>query len=488
MSELSHKSMISEKSVKLFKRASKEIPGYRDFLSQQGFDFTVPIDISTFERIPITSKKEYLQTKNLRDLVWKKDLEGIMLLCSTSGSTGDPYYFPRNDRLSWQYSYIIEDYLNNGPKGSTLVLLGFGMGVWIGGVITLRAFEIAGARLKSSVTVLPTGYNKTEIFKALAKLSPGFDQTVIVGYPPFVKELLDDAPKHGVDLRKLKIRFLFAAEAFTETFRDYLCRKANVRNPLRDTLNIYGTADIGAMAYETPISILIRRMASKNRALFRSIFGQISKTPTLTQYNPEFIEFECLNEQIILTGDAALPLIRYAVGDHGGVISFQQMKKVFVKHGLNLNDEINKAGIKDTVKELPFVFVYERIDFSVTLHGINIYPEFIKEGLLDPALSPYLTERFTMLTKYDRRQNQFLEINLELQEGVKPGRKLRRITPKIITDKLIEKSSEFAEISKDKHSKRIIKLNFLNKGNPKYFAPGTKQKWVEKVQVLYNKR
>ena len=77
-------------------------------------------------------------------------------------------------------------------KEPTLVIIGFGMGVWIGGTLTYRAFDIASRRAYP-VSVLPAGVNKTEILKALHDLAPSFKQTIIIGYPPFVKDILDEA-------------------------------------------------------------------------------------------------------------------------------------------------------------------------------------------------------------------------------------------------------------------------------------------------------
>lgn len=179
--------MISRRSIDLFQQAAKNIKGYKDFLAQSYVD---PKDIKTpkdFIDVPVTNKDNYLRAYPFFDLVWEKDLQWPLLLCSTSGSTGEPYYFPRDDELSRQYSVLIEDYLKQGQKkaGKTLVIIGFGMGVWIGGIITVRAFEIAGNRTNIPLSILPTGYNKPEIFKALKKLAPDFDQTILVGYPPF---------------------------------------------------------------------------------------------------------------------------------------------------------------------------------------------------------------------------------------------------------------------------------------------------------------
>jgi phenylacetate-CoA ligase len=469
-------------SLTLFHEAAQTIPAYAQHLKAAGCNpasITAKEDLRT---VPLISKKSYLVQYPHDQLMWPKAAPETVLYCATSGSTGEPYYFPRNEELSRQYATVLKEFLRNSSYGTgkTLVLIGFGMGVWIGGIITLRAFEIAGESAGVPLAILPVGYNKGEIYKALKRLSPEYEQTVIVGYPPFVKELVDEAPEQGIDLTKLNIRFLFAAEAFTDTFRNYVCEKAGVASPLLDTLNIYGTADLGAMAYETPLSILVRRIAIEDPLLFQDIFGQIEKTPTLAQYNPDHIEFEEVDGQLVITGDGALPLIRYAVGDHGGVIPYEKLRSILHRYQIDFEDEVLKSGIKGTVHRWPFVFVYERKDLAATLHGIIIYPEFVKEGLLSSDMPKHFTERFTMSTKTDIHHNQFLQINVELQKDVEPTKELEKKALQNLTASLKSKSSEFAEVSKSQAVRRLVQVNLWPNGHSRYFAPGTKQMWVEK--------
>src|SRR4051812_29215138 len=216
--------MISNQAFEFFQQAAKTIPAYQLFLAAQEFNPESVQTAAQFSTIPTTNKDNYLRAYPLDQLIWPQALNEPLLFCATSGSTGEPYYFPRSEKLSEQYSYLIEDFLARSSvrEGKTLVILAFGMGVWIGGIITLRAFEIAGMRTKAPISILPTGYNKAEIFKALRKLAPNFDEVVIVGYPPFVKEVVDEAATENVTWTDFNIRFLFAAEAFTETFRDYI--------------------------------------------------------------------------------------------------------------------------------------------------------------------------------------------------------------------------------------------------------------------------
>lgn len=475
--------MISDKSFQLFKRASTELTAYKAFLKEKGFDPDVVKTKEDFALIPFTSKKDYLRPSKHQDLVWESSWQGPMWFCSTSGSTGEPYYFPRDENLADNASHMAEYFIKNSSYGDkpTLVLMAFGMGVWIGGIMTLRAFEIAAERLQAPLTFLPTGYNKAEVFKALKRLSPEFGQTILAGYPPFVKEIIDEAEGEGIDLTKLNMRLLFAAESFTETFRNYLCEKAGVKDPLKDTLNIYGTADVGAMAHETALSILVRRLALEDPLLYGDIFGQIQKTPTLAQFNPNLVDFEAVDGELMLTADAALPLIRYAVGDHGGVLTYDHIERLLKRYKIDLASEIKKAGIQDSASKLPFVFVYERSDLSASLHGIIIYPEFVKEGLLDDELTPNFTGRFTMSTKSDIHHNQFLQINLEMHAGIEESEQLQLLANAKIQESMIKRSSEFAEVSKSKSGLDLIQIVLWANGHPRYFSPGTKQKWVEKA-------
>jgi len=252
-------------------------------------------------------------------------------------------------------------------------------------------------------------------------------------------------------------------------------------NPILDTLNIYGTADIGAMAYETPISIFIRRVAAKNQKIFADVFPSAhQKTPTLAQYNPLFITFEAQHGEILLTGDNTIPLIRYAIGDHGGVYTLKNIATKLKKFGIDLTTEIRKERLEKFIYQLPFVYVYERKDFSTTLYGLQIYPETIREALLEKPVRESLTGKFTMLTKFNRRQNQYLEINIELQKGKKASQRLEKTTLEKIVSSLLAKNSEFRELHQHLGRRAFPKLVFWEAEHPTYFKVGIKQKWIKK--------
>ncbi len=482
--ELFWKKQGEEKALSLFHQAARRVPAYKDFLKRHKVSPEKIKHFKDFQYIPPVSKKNYLQQYPLQKLCWDGSLNKPFVFTSTSGSTGEPFYFLRSNDLDWESSIFHEFFLkatSERMNKSTLVIVGFGMGVWIAGLITYKAFELASQRGNYPVSIITTGINKAEIIKALRRLSPSFHQTVLVGYPPFIKDVLDEAEASGMNLKKLNLRLLFAAEAFTENFRDYVAKKAHVKDPYFDTLNIYGSADIGTMGYETPTSILIRRLALKERNVFEDIFSKIKKTPTLAQYNPLFIKFEAPNGEILLTGDSAVPLVRYSIGDHGGIYEFSEIMDKFKIHGIDFEKEAKKAKISDHLQKLPFVYIYERMDFSITIYGLQIYPEVVKEALLRKSINQYLTGKLTMFTRFDRSQDQYWELNLELRPGKKLTKQLEKKILTVIIEDMKDKNSEFRELYRHVGERALPHLVFWPAEHSRYFKPGIKQKWVEKA-------
>ncbi|HUZ93248.1 MAG TPA: phenylacetate--CoA ligase family protein, partial [Candidatus Paceibacterota bacterium] len=303
-------------ALTFFHRAASEVPAYKDFLKKNGVRPAKVKTLEDFIKVPPTSKKTYLRGYPLTNVMRKPALGTSLTWSATSGSTGEPFYFPRSRRLDWEYSLIAEMHLANdgkGFKGPTLVMVCLGMGVWIAGVLNYESFKMAAERGNYPVSILTPGINKPEIFKALRGLAPHFAQTILLGYPPFLKDIVDEAPLAGVDLKKLHIRFLSGAETFTEHFREYLVKRAGAKQICNDTLNVYGSADIGSMAFETPTAILARRLALKHKGIFAELFPGTLRAPTLAQYNPLFVTFEATPEgELLLSGDSAIPLVRYA--------------------------------------------------------------------------------------------------------------------------------------------------------------------------------
>jgi len=466
----------------LFHRASQFVPAYKDFLRKHKVQPEKIKTLEDFQQVPRIDKKNYLKHYSFEKLHWEGSFKKSSVLTATSGSTGEPCYFARNDQIDRQSSIIHELFLNNttvNPKEPTLVIVGFGMGVWIGGLITYQAFKIIGEN-SYPISIITPGSNKEEIFKVLDKIAPHFSQVILTGYPPFIKDVLDEASDRGIKIKKLNIKLLFATEMFTEKFRDYVSKKVGISNPLLQTTNIYGSADIGTMAHETPLSILVRRITLKNKKLFNNLFPSTNKIPTLVQYIPSFINFESQDNEILLTGNSSIPLIRYAIGDQGGVFSFDELNNKLFSSGISLYKEAKNVGIEKKIYQLPFVYIYERSDMSTKLYGAVIYAEYITVGLQNNGIQKYITGKFSMFTKHDKNQNEYLEINIELKPGITESDWLVERVTNSVVNSLLKKSAEYKYLAAMLNDKVRPKITFWPAGDPTYFKSGVKQKWVKK--------
>lgn len=489
-------SLMSEKSgdywvrvarrgaLRLFHKAAKHVPAYKDFLKKHGVKTDSITNWEDFTKLPVITKENYLRKYPLEDLHWQGSVAVPLVWTATSGSTGQPFYFSRSNFIDEQSAVIHEIFLRHDPdalRKPSLVLICFGMGIWIGGLITYQAFRLLHQR-GYPLSILTPGINKEEIFKALRNIGGVFEKVILCGYPPFLKDIVDEAPQRGINLKKMKVRFLFAAEVFTETFRDYIVDRARVGNIYLDTMNIYGSADLGTMAFETPLSILIRRHAAKKDEIFRDLFTQNERTPTLAQYYSPTICFEAPGRDIIVTGDNSMPLIRYSIGDIGGVYSFDELRKKLKTHRIDLPAEVKNAGLNDSTTTLPFVYIYERSDMSTTLYGLQIYPETIREVLLKKPFNRYLTGKLTLMTKYDSNQDQYLEVHLEMRKDVESlSESFMKIVLSAIVKNLREKNSEYRELSTYLKKRAIPKIRCWPAEDDRYFKPGLKQKWVKNV-------
>jgi phenylacetate-CoA ligase len=467
----------------LFHVCAKKVKAYKDFLKKARINSEKIKTLDDFQSVLPINKHNYLRSYPWEKLCMPGSLiEQSLVLTSTSGSTGRPFYFPRNGILDAQSSLYHQMFLRNSkidPEKSTLVLVCFGMGVWIGGVITYQAFKAVSER-GYPMTILTPGVNKREIYEALKNIGPKYDQVILCGYPPFMKDVVDEAKQNGVNWHDFNVKMIFAAEAFSEKFRDYVVKKTGMNDPYRDTMNIYGSADLGTMAEETPISILIRRLALKNKNLYKKLFSDATRLPTLAQYIPQFINFESINKSIYCSGDNVLPLVRYEIGDNGGVLDFKDVEKIFTEEGLNLREEARKVEIEDTIAELPFVYVYERTDLSTKLYGAIIYPEYVKTGLQNITLEKYITGKFTMSTEHDENQDEYLEINIELKSGITESDWLAKEVSQSIVSSLLEKSAEHKNNADMMPGKVQPRITFWPHEHPTHFQTGIKQKWVKK--------
>ena len=167
--------------------------------------------------------------------------------------------------------------------------------------------------------------------------------------------MIDLGKVEGVDWKQLNIKFIWGGEVISEQFRDYLLKavgKTHEVERLTDTMNTYGSADAGMLGFETPTSIYLRRKAAKNKDLRQDLFKKTNLNPTLVQYDPRFKFFEAVNNQLLFTSSSGIPLIRYDIGDHGSLISYEAFSSLMEKHDIHIDKDFRKMKITNLVWKL----------------------------------------------------------------------------------------------------------------------------------------
>ncbi len=93
-----HWKSIGEKmALDLFKKCAARVPAYKDFLARNGVDPAGIMTMDDFSRLPITSKSNYIKQYPLEQLCLDGKIASSYLISSSSGSTGQPTYWPRSE-------------------------------------------------------------------------------------------------------------------------------------------------------------------------------------------------------------------------------------------------------------------------------------------------------------------------------------------------------------------------------------------------------
>lgn len=470
-------------ALQLFQEMAKRVPAYKDFLKQHHVNPKSIKTIKDFAQVPTVDKDNYLRKYPREDLCWDgKFASRRWVVSTTSGSTGEPFYFPRTNLQDEYYALTAELYLRENfqiQNRSTLYIDAFAMGAWIGGLFTYESVKRVADK-GYQLTIITPGINKAEVINNVRKLGPDFDQVIIGCYPPILKDIIDLGIEEGLDWTDYNLGIVFSAEGFSEEFRDYVVRYGKLSNPYTSTLNHYGTVDLGTMSHETPLSIMARRQAVKDVKLFKGIFGETIKQPTFTQFVPEMFYFEAVDGRVICSSFSGLPLVRYDLKDNGGVLTLKELSSIYKESGKDLDTELEGAGILSTKWNLPFVYLYERSDFSVTFTGAQIYPEEIRRSLFDKSLEKLVTGKFTMIADYDRNAKNYLELNVELRKGVDESKELVQKITNLVVEKLLKENSEYRVLYGEYKSKLHPRIKLWPNAHPLYFSGQGKQKWVKK--------
>ncbi|HEU5267866.1 MAG TPA: hypothetical protein VFU35_14245, partial [Jatrophihabitans sp.] len=448
--------------LELFRDVVSSVPAYRDFLDNNGVDATAVRAMADFEQLPIVTKDNYLRRYPLPDRCRDGRLDSCDMIAVSSGSSGEPTIWPRSvaDELAVtrRFEQVFVDSFA-AQQRHTLAVVCFPLGTWVGGLFTLACVRhLAATGLR--ITAVAPGNNVAEILRVVPELGGFVDQVVLLGYPPFIKQVVDAGIRVGLDWSRYAIKLVLAGEVFSEDWRDLVSRRAGMADVETGSASLYGTADAGVLGNETPLSVRIRRFLASRPELAGELFGD-QRLPTLVQYDPQIRYFETGGDgTLVFSGDSGVPLIRYGIGDRGGIISFSDMMAYCREHGF-----APEAG-----PELPFVYVFGRALFAVSYYGANVYAENIANGLEQPAVSDWVTGRFVLETREDADRNRELWVTVELARGEAASPERASAAAQSILTRLCGLNSEFANYVPDDRQLPHVELRPAD--DPDYFPVG----------------
>lgn len=246
-------------------------------------------------------------------------------------------------------------------------------------------------------------------------------------------------------------------------------------------VSIYGTADAGVLGCETPLTIYIRReIAKAPREVCDNIFGR-DRLPTLVQYDPRhrFFERTEKGEMVFTTmphsesessklGFPAAPLIRYNIGDAGGLYSYGELIEKLEGLGINVPSSLSHYT-------MPFAFVFGRAFWTKSLYGANVYVENVMSGIEDPIVAPLVTGKFVLSVA--ETEDVRLKVVVELAVGTAPSAEVENVIRERVLAALLRLNGEYAAYVPAE--KQLPLIDLCEYGDGTYFPLGTKHRYIQ---------
>ena len=401
-------------AVALVQEAALKIPAYQDFLSSRGVD---PQKIKNLEELPMTDKESYLQKYPLEELCLEP-AKKMDIIYRSSGNSGIPFWWPQltsKDKTVSRYFDFYYKYVLDLEKYSTLVVNTFAMGLWVAGMTIATNFKQVALTGKYPLTIVSPGSDIESSLEVVTRFGKLYDQIFIMGYPPFLGNLVTQGKEMGIKWPEMRIRVQTGGETFSEAWRQNLREELGItESDLLAVTSVFGSSDTGSgmAGFENALTILIKRLCSRDSQLCSALFGS-NRLPTLVQFVPMSYFVEEIDGEIVLTSRSGIPLLRYNIHDRGGVIPFKAMLEKCSELGFDLISLLDQNGYRE-IWRLPFFFCFGRMD-AVSIDGANIYIDDVQAALsLNGAED---INNFKMAVERNKAQNMRFVIYVELKEG-----------------------------------------------------------------------
>lgn len=423
-----------------FEIARREVPAYRDFLGDRS-DLVVPFrgldpDLSV---IPVTDKASYVRRYPVEARCRGGEIPAAgVMIDESSGTSGLPSNWVRGREERADVTRTLQAAARRAfGREPLFVVNAFALGPWATGMnVSMSLLDIAV--LKS------TGPDIAKI-EATLRLFGSRYRYLILGYPPFLKSLVDRA---DVDWERLRCMAVFGGEGMSEGMRDYLGRAFD------RVYGSYGASDLEInMAAENDGTIALRRLLAGNPRVAERLLRHEGAPPMIFQYDPteHAVETTAAGDLVVTScrPHNVSPRVRYNIGDLGHAVRFPELRAALAEVGMAPEELGATTGrLGGLVPDLPLLFLYGRSDLAIPFYGCKVTPADIEAVLFSlPDVAPVVSA-FQLVASEDARADKRLTIALELTKGVAPADLDREGLRTRVMERLAAVNQDFREAAR----------------------------------------
>ncbi len=339
-----------------FKEVIERVPAYKKFAEENNFDSN-----TVWEKIPLIDKHSYLLKYELSQLCWDGDLSKAHLIGASSGfGKSGTIFWPKRPEDEKNYIKNVETMLVENyhiDKKKTLIIVSLAFGTWIGGMQLAAGIRTLATENKYPITCATPGLNITEAVEIYKIMKPHIEQTLIITNPSNITLFY-------ALLKRIKfepdgtIFFPVVGEYVSEAMRIKVIKNFGHKEDSPFVVwTGYGSADTGDVGVETESTMKLRRYIFEKTGLSNELFNT-TDTPMIFELSSK-VFVEIINNEIIVTKNQLIPLVRYNTKDCGGL--------------LNKSDLLEKIP-ENILEKLPekMLYVFGRTGDSIIFYGTNL--------------------------------------------------------------------------------------------------------------------
>ena len=398
-------------------RAQEFLPAYKSFLEKHGLKAGEP-----FERLPQMDKESYALAYPYEELL-ANDYEEMFAIYSSSGSSGNLFYWPRSKSNSRSVPAglrgLLEDWFSI-DRQKTLAIVGLSLGSWLGGEYISWALKTMALDTPYPFWVFSPGNDIDAIIKMVCQMNSLADRIILFMVPSAIAHLHLKASQSKQSLPFDKLRYVVTGEPFPESIRTSLQDRAGVEENTPFMFSLYGSADTSGLGIESLTTVALRKLLYRNNALASSL-GIESPIPHFFHFTAPDTFLEVVDGHLCVTRWQGIPLVRYILYDRVALYSWQELKQALLtSEMMESEDEPWLSIISSASDELPdLIAVTGRSDSCLILGGSNLTEYMLDAAVKCQELNGILTGLYRAQIIYEENR-QYLAFDLETRQGLEP--------------------------------------------------------------------